>query len=282
MAWQAHPDAILMAVLLLGLYVAGARWAGARATPPARVSRGQAISYVSGVAVLYIGAGTPIHDIAERYLFSVHMVQHMLFAFIAAPLLLLGTPGWMLRPLIQHKAVYRVAYTVTRPLTAFLLFNAFILLSHLPVVVDLTLRHHPVHFLAHVVLVATALLMWMPVFSPLPELPRLGPFAQIIYLFVQSLLPAVIASFLAFADRVIYEFYADAPRRLWGISAIDDQRMAAAVMKLAGGAIIWGVIAFVFFRWFGQDEDQTGVTAPSEMRWTEVEAELERMGLTKR
>jgi putative membrane protein len=280
MSWQAHPDAILMALALVALYVAGARWAGARCSPPARVTRAQAALYLSGVAVLYAGAGTPIHAIAERYLFSVHMVQHMMFALIAAPLLLLGTPGWMLRPLLKNRVVYRVAFVLTRPLPAFLLFNGVILVTHLPAVMDLALRNHSLHFVAHLFLVATALLMWMPVLSPVPELPRIGPFGQLVYLFVQSLLPAVIASFLAFSDRVVYEYYADAPMRYWGIGVHADQQIAAVIMKLGGAAIIWGVMAYVFFRWFGQEKPDSRVDA--EVRWPEVEAELERMGLTKR
>ncbi len=283
MEWHAHPDAILMALLLLGLYAAAARWAGARVTPRPQVTTTQAVLYVSGVAMLYIGAGSPIHDISEKYLLSMHMFQHMLFTLVAPPLLLLGTPGWMLRPLIQNPHVRRVAYEITRPFPALIIFNAVILVTHLPPVVDLTLQQHMVHFVVHVILVATAVLMWFPVFSPLPELPRIGPFAQLIYLFVQQLVPGVVASFLVFADNVVYEFYASAPMRYWGISVVNDQRVAAIVMKLAGGTLLWGVMAVIFFRWFGQeDRDTVARSRVAAVRWPEIEAELERMGLTKR
>ena len=282
MAWHLHPDAVLMAVLLLALYFACARWAGRRANPPLRLTGGQIALFASGVVTLYLGAGTPLHDLGETYLLSAHMVQHMLFTLVAPPLLLLGTPGWMLRPLVANRVVYRIAYALTRALPAFVIFNFVILVTHLPAVVDLALRDHGIHFLIHVVLVATALLMWFPVFSPLPkELPRLAPFGQLIYLFVQSLLPAVIASFLTFADRVVYEFYAQAPKRYWGLSATDDQMIAGLIMKLAGGVLIWGVMAVIFFRWFNQ-EDRAIAAAQADVRWEEVEAELERMGLTKR
>jgi putative membrane protein len=194
-------------------------------------------------------------------------------------LLLLGTPGWMLQPLLRNRAVFRAVFVLTRPLAAFLLFNGVILVTHLPAVVDLTLRHHPVHFVAHLCLVATALLMWMPVLSPVAELPRIGPFAQLVYLFVQSLLPAVIASFLAFSDRVVYQFYADAPLRYWGLDAHVDQQIAAVIMKLGGSAVLWGVMAYVFFRWFSQDQPDR--RPERDVGWPEVEAELERMGLTK-
>ena len=281
MHWHLHPDAILMALLLLGLYALGVR-AGSRSAPARRLTTAQTTLFVSGVLVLYLGAGSPIHDISERYLLSVHMVQHMLFTLVAPPLILLGTPDWMVRPLIRPRAVRAVAYAITRPFPAFLAFNLVVMFTHLPPVVDLSLRVHSFHFVVHAALTATALLMWMPVFSPLPELPRLGPFAQIVYLFVQQLLPAVIASFLAFADKVVYEFYASAPERLWGLSVTDDQQIAGIVMKLAGGTLLWGVMAVIFFRWFNHEDRTIAAAARPTLSWSEVEAELEQMGLTKR
>ncbi|MGE0543389.1 MAG: cytochrome c oxidase assembly protein [Dehalococcoidia bacterium] len=289
MEWHAHPDAILMALLLLGLYAAGARWAGGKTVPRQQVTTAQAVLYVSGVATLYIGAGSPVHDISEKYLLSMHMFQHLLFTLVAPPLLLLGTPGWMLRPLIQNHRVRRVAYTITRPFPALAIFNGVVLVTHLIPVVDLALQVHMFHFFVHVLLVATAILMWFPVLSPLPELPRIGPFAQLIYLFVQQLVPGVVASFLVFADNVVYEFYASAPVRYWGISVVDDQKWAAVVMKLLGGTLLWAVMAVIFFRWFGEEDRATSARTRSaprpgvpDVRWPEVEAELERMGLTKR
>jgi putative membrane protein len=283
MTWHLHPDAILMAALFLGLYAAGARWAGARVTPPRQLTTKQVVCYVSGVLALYIGAGSPIHDISENYLLSVHMFQHLLFSLVAPPLLLLGTPDWMLRPLVQNRIVRRVGYEATRPFAALIIFNLIILVSHLPAVVDLTLRYHAFHFVMHLVLFSGAVIMWMPVLSPVPEWPRVGPFAQIVYLFVQQLVPAVIASFLVFANHAVYEFYAWAPPyRMWGISVVDDQRWAAVVMKLLGGTLLWAVMAVIFFRWFGQEDRETAMRSRQPVNWPEVEAELSRMGLTKR
>jgi putative membrane protein len=282
MEWHLHPDAILMAVLLLGLYAAGVRWAGDRSSS-AQLTTRQAVCYVAGVLALYLGAGSPIHDISENYLLSVHMFQHLLFSLVAPPLLLLGTPDWMLRPLVRNPIVRRAGYEATRPFAALVIFNAIILVSHLPAVVDLTLRYHTVHFFAHLILVAGALIMWMPVLSPVAAWPRVGPFAQIVYLFVQQLVPAVIASFLVFANHAMYDFYAWAPAyRLWGLSVLDDQRWAAVVMKLLGGTLLWTVMAVIFFRWFGQEDRETAARARPAVSWPEVEAELGRMGLTKR
>jgi len=282
MEWHLHPESVVMAGLLMVLYWLGARWAAEGQSPPPRPTRAQVICYSFGVLTLYVGASSPLHDLSERYLFSAHMVQHTLFSLVAPPLILLGTPGWMLRPLLlKSRLFYRFMYEITRPFAAFAIFNLVILVTHLPPVVNLTLTVHWTHFVAHVFLVGTALIMWMPVLSPLPELPRIGPFAQMVYLFVQSFVPGVIASFLAFANNVVYEFYANAPKRMWGISAVNDQRIAGVFMKLIGAAILWGFMAVIFFRWFGE-EDRAQRAESDAVQWDEVEKELERMGLTRR
>jgi putative membrane protein len=115
--------------------------------------------------------------------------------------------------------------------------------------------------------------MWWPVLSPISELPRLNPPLQMAYLFMQSLLPAVMASFITFSDTVVYSYYEDAPR-IWGMSALADQQVAGGAMKLLGTLILWSYMTVVFFRWYSQEEAEE-----KEPRWNEVEAELEQMGL---
>jgi putative membrane protein len=166
-----------------------------------------------------------------------------------------------------------VARVLTHPLLAFAVFNATLLLTHLPPVVDLSLRHHFFHLFVHGALVATALLMWWPILSSVPELPAISYPAQMAYLFLQSLLPAVMASFITFSDSVVYSFYGDAPR-IWGISPIADQQIAGGIMKLLGTLIIWSFMAVVFFRWYGVEEAEA--RGP---RWSEVQEELDRLGL---
>jgi putative membrane protein len=273
--WHVHPDVIVGIGLLAGAYLLGLRAAGRR--EGLRATRGQIRWFMAGVAVLFAGAGTPIHDLAEQRLFSIHMVQHLLFSLVAPPLLLMGMPDWLLRPLLRPGMVLRVARVVTMPVFAFALFSVVTVVTHLPGPVDFTLRHHYAHFVAHVVLVGSALLMWWPVLSPLPELPRLSAPAQMAYLFVQSFVPTVLASFITFSSDVWYDFYAAAPRT-WGISAHTDQLIAGLIMKLAGGVVLWIVIGVVFFAWVAREEKQAH---GSPLRWEDVQEELDRMGLTK-
>jgi Predicted membrane protein len=209
--------------------------------------------FVTGVAVLWIGADWPIHDLAERYLYSVHMVQHLMFTLVAAPILIAGMPPWMLRRMLRPKAVKRVFRFLTRPLVALILFNSVLLFAHWPAVVTVSVHSEWFHFGLHTALTLSALVVWWPIMSPLPELPALPAPGQLIYLFLQSLAPTIPASFLTFGTHPLYPVYATFPR-IWGISVLTDQLLAGLIMKLVGGAILWGFIAVVFFRWYAEEK----------------------------
>ncbi len=271
--WHLHPDVVLLVLLLEGGYLYAVTQMRQRISDAGRVRGSQVAMFSLGVLVLYIAAGSPIHDLSEHYLLSVHMFQHLLFTLVAPPLLLAGTPAWLWQALLRGPRAMWVARLVTLPVLTFAVFNLVLLVTHLPPVVDLALRQHLFHLFVHVVLVATALLMWWPILSPLPELPRLSYPLQMGYLFLQSLLPAVMASFITFADGVVYDFYAEAPR-IWGTSPISDQQIAGGMMKLLGSLILWSFIAVAFFKWYAREEAEARYP-----RWSEVEQELDRLGL---
>jgi putative membrane protein len=107
------------------------------------------------------------------------------------------------------------------------------------------------------------------VLSPLPELPALSRPGQLLYLFFQSLAPTIPASFLTFGTEPLYPVYAAFPR-IWGIDVLTDQLIAGLVMKLVGGAILWGVITVIFFRW-GHEEQTEGWDA---LKFRNVERDI--------
>ena len=109
------------------------------------------------------------------------------------------------------------------------------------------------HAAAHAIVVGGAFLMWWPVLGPIPDLPRLSPPAAIGYLFLQSLVPLIPASFLTFATEPVYDAYVGLPR-LWGIDVLTDQRVAGLIMKIGGGLVLWVVIAVIFFTWANEEE----------------------------
>jgi putative membrane protein len=264
-SWHTHPDVWLLLGGLALLY----GWA-AQATPP---SRRQAATFAGGLLALLVASDWPVHDLAEGYLYSVHMVQHLIFSLVAPPLLLLGLPAPMLDRALGAGRRRAVVRKLTRPLPALLIFNAVIVASHWPVWVDATLRHHPLHFAAHAILLTAGFIMWMPVVSPLKDMPQLHPLAKMLYLFLQSIVPTVPASFLTFGTTPLYHFYEHVPR-LWGFSALTDQQIAGVIMKVIGGLYLWLVIVVVFFRWYAREEDRGDSDV---LTWDQVERELNQL-----
>jgi len=279
--WQPHPDVwLLVGMLVAGYATAIARLGPRHARPnePA-VTRFQAVCFGAGALAILVASDWPIHDIGERYLFSVHMAQHLVYSIIAAPLLLLGTPAWLARVILGPPAVLRVARALCRFVPATIIFNLVVIVTHVPVVVDAALEHAAVHFLLHSVVLLSALIVWMPLVSPLPEIPRFHPLMRMLFLFLQSIVPTVPASFLTFGDRPLYHFYETVPR-LFGIPALDDMQHAGLIMKIGAGTALWVIIAIVFFRWYAEEE---GVARGPTRVSRDLDRELrELMGLTER
>lgn len=219
--------------------------------PPVPTAR--MISFLVGVFLVYVAEGTPIHVISENYLFSVHMVQHTILTSFFPPLVLLGMPDWMLRPLLRPRWLKAFLTFLTRPVTALALFNLIYSIWHLPVLYSTALYKHEIHMVQHALLVPTALLLWWPILSPLPELPRLSDLGQMFYVFLWSVAQMAVFGLITFAEEAHYAPYVAAPR-LWGIDPIVDQQIAGVIMNVIGGLIGLVVLGIIFFRWAARSE----------------------------
>jgi putative membrane protein len=264
-----HPEVWLLVGFLIGAYVYMVRVIGRHAVPFGQppVSRRQGGYFVAAMLLLWAASDWPIHDLGEQYLYSVHMLQHMMLSYFLPPLALLATPEWLLRTLIGNGRLYRVVRWLCHPITAAVIFNMAVMVTHVPGVVNASIENGPLHYGLHVLVVTTSLLMWMPVVGPFPEF-RLGPAATTIYLFLQSVVPTVPAGWLVFAEGVVYKHYGEQPVRVWGISPTDDQQLAGAIMKIGGGLFLWTIVIYVFFKKFaasyGESHDyRRGVQMPT-------------------
>jgi putative membrane protein len=250
--FQAHVEVwmVVAGVIGLGLYVARVIAPKVRG---ARITRSQKAWFALGVALLWLAADWPLHDLAEQYLYFLHMTQHLVLTLVMPPVFWLATPRWLARLVVPDGSRgYGILLWLARPVPAALIFNALVVASHWTSLVNASVESAPVHYSVHLLLVSSAFLMWIPVCGPWPEL-RLGPGGTCIYLFVQSIIPTVPGAWLTMAEYPVYSAYDHLPR-LWGISAVIDQQYAGLVMKLAGGAYLWGLIIVIFFRWALQAE----------------------------
>ena len=244
-------------VLIIGAI--GLGWYGAKVLQPKAIAAGyepitrrQGAWYVAAVLSMWVLSDWPIHEIAEQHLYFVHMIQHLFLSMIIPAMFLLATPRWIIELIAQPGSrAWTWLRTGAKPVVAGVVFNALTVLLHWSVTVQLSADSGAIHFLFHLMIFASGLLMWMPVISPVTEW-RIGSIPQCIYLFCMSIVPTVPSGWLIFAEDVVYRHY-DTPERLWGISAIDDQTAAGLVMKLMAGMFLWATIFVIFVRYANRE-----------------------------
>ena len=241
-----HPDVVVVVALVaLGYWLALTRL-GPRLAPEGTrpFTRRHVVLLGAGVATLLVFSEWPVHDLAEGYLYSVHMVQHSAYTLLMPPLFILGTPAWLWRWLLRP--VMGPFRALTRPWAALLLFSVVTAVTHLPAFVTAAVRSGPAHFGQHLVLVMTAVLVWWPLLGPLPEAPRLtAPVHRMLYIFGQSLVPSMVGSALIWSTAVPYRVYEEFPP-VWGIDDLVDQQWAGVIMEVIEGLVLVGLMVVVF------------------------------------
>ena len=274
--YQLHLEVWLLTAFLIGSYIYVVRVLGPRAVPAGEpiVTRRQLTCFIAGMLIMLLSTDWPMHDIAEEYLYSVHMFQHMALTYFMPPLVVLATPEWFVRTLVGNGRAYRALRFFTFPVRAGLLFNLGVVISHIPGVVNASVSNGPLHYFVHVLLVVTSILMWMPVCGPLKEL-QMAPMPKMIYLFLNSVVATIPAGWLTFAEGVVYKHY-NIPTRVWGVSVSNDQQIAGAIMKLGGSIFLWTIIVAMFVKHFVKtfrDENKDGYIRQEDVLTT---ADVER------
>lgn len=257
--WSIHPSTVMGLAVLAVLYAWRARERGSE--KPLGVSR--RISFGAALLVIFGSLNGPIHDLSDTYLFSAHMVQHLLLTLLMPPLMIYGVPGWMLRPLLRNRAINAIARRFTRPIACFVIFNLVIASWHLPVLYNAAMANHSIHIMEHLMFMAAAVLMWWPISSQLPELPRLPYPGQMLYCFLMILPMSIVAVYISMADQVLYPAYAAAPR-ITSLSPLDDQLLGGLIMWVPGGVIFIIIMTVVFFKWASRGGDDA---ASAQVDW---------------
>ncbi len=241
-----HPSVVVGTAALAAGYVAAELRMKRHARPRELLAFGAAL-----LAILI--AHGPVDVLVHRRLFFVHMFQHFLESLVIPPLLLLGVPDWMLRPLMTSRPLARLARFFTRPLIAFALFSAVLIAAHYPPVFDRMCRDERFHAMVHLAFMASGTLLWWPLLSPLPELPRLSYPGQIMYLFVLMIPMAAVGAPITLASHIVYPWYAGSTHP-WGLTPQADQVLGGLLMWVGQGLYLMCIFSMIFFRWAEHDD----------------------------
>jgi cytochrome c oxidase assembly factor CtaG len=252
-AWHFIPSVVVgcVAITVLYLYAIGPLRRQYDLGPP--VQRNRVIVFLLGVLIIFLALVSPLDELGDDYLFSAHMVQHLLITLVAPPLMLWGIPGWLLTPLLRNRLLFRLARVLTLPVVTFFFFNADIFLWHAPPLYDATLENEGIHVLEHITFIAFSFLFWWPVLSPLEG--ELGPLplpGQVLYLFLSGMPMVLLGAGLTFVPP-LYAPYLAAPR-IWGISASTDQQLGGLIMWVPANILVIVLMSVLFIRWMLEQE----------------------------
>ena len=251
--WNFDPSILTGTAIIVGLYLYAVGPLRKRQHLAEQVQRRQVVYFLLGVFLMFLALVSPLDELGDSYLFSAHMVQHLFLTVVGPPLLLLGTPAWLVKPLLRQRHAFLIARVLTFPAIAFFLYNADFWLWHAPPLYNATLENEAIHILEHLTFIVFGVIAWWPIFSPLEEgLPRLSLGGQILYLFFSGMPTVALGAGLTFSPP-LYAPYISAPR-IWGISAVTDQQLGGLIMWIPGNILYIVIMSALFIRWMQKQE----------------------------
>ncbi len=274
-AWNWQPSIIIgtLAVICLYLYAVGPLRVRYHLAESVKTS--QVVMFILGVNVIFWTLFTPLDRLAEDYLFSAHMVLHLLLSFAGAPLIVLGIPGWLVAFLLRNRTMARVGKFFTFPILTAVLFNANLWFWHAPPIYNAMIVNLPLHIVSHLLFIITGVLFWWPILSPVQDiLPSLSVAKKIAYLFFSDMPMVLLGAGLTFVPP-LYDRYIHAPR-IWGLSPDTDQQLAGLLMWIPGSIFFIVIVSILFIQWMQAQDAKQRADEAALYDDDDVEIEIER------
>jgi cytochrome c oxidase assembly factor CtaG len=241
----------LVVVVYVGRFRSARREAGGRGAGPI-----QALAFAGGIVALLAALASPIDGLGEDYLFSAHMLQHVLLGDIAPLLLLVSLSRVILRPVTRRlTALERALGPFAHPLTGLVAWLFVMYLWHVPALYDAALEQPLVHLLEHACFFAAGVAVWWPLVQPVPMRRRLTGLWTIAYIGAAKFGLAALGLYLTWSSTVLYDYYEGVPR-IWGLSPIEDQNVGGAIMMVEQSLTFVVALVVLFSRMLVQSETE--------------------------
>jgi putative membrane protein len=252
LVWEWEWSVLLGVGLFLAAYLIAAGPLRRRLGGPARFPAGRFLVFASSMLLVVGALIGPLHDLSDQYLFSAHMVQHLVLAQFFAPLFLLGIPIWLWRRMLDGTVFGAVWHAINRVPIGFFAYAVVFSIWHVPSLYNLMMRDHAYHIAMHLMVMLAAMMMWWPIVGGAAVRRPLAEPAQILYLLAIGTPMIAVAAMVTLANQPLYEWYMLAPRFM-GFSALEDQRLGGLLMWVPGGLFWWGIASIVYFRWSSRE-----------------------------
>lgn len=251
-AWEVEPSIVVGCTLLMLGYLVMVRFRMDRRT----------LLFALGDLLLFLTLVGPLDFLGDDYMFSAHMLEHLLLILAVPPLMLLGLPEKPLRSFLRLPLVGGVERFLRRALVAWILMVGTMYAWHVPVLYNAALASENIHILEHMTMLVTGTIFWWPVFTPVKEL-RLPPFPALIYIFLAMSANMILGVLLTFAPLGYYPTYMRSSdgsgvfkliRTVWGIDAQADLQLGGVIMWVFGGLMFFWSLMAVVARWYRESE----------------------------
>jgi putative membrane protein len=252
-AWNFAPSILMMLLsqaVLYGYLISLARKDGHWGTD---VKPRHMIWFAAGLLTIFIALVSPLDALSNYVSFAAHMTQHILLAIVAPICLLIGTPRYWLSDLFNIPIVKSLLRLAAHPLVAFGTFTVVLWAWHLPALYEGALRDSNIHILEHTLFLVTGVILWAPILHALPPDKPMNYFVKITYLFFNMVASSILAAIFTFAQGVIYPYYGNA-MQVFGMTPLDDQQLAGAIMWVPGGGIFLVATLIAFAAWLTNEE----------------------------
>jgi cytochrome c oxidase assembly factor CtaG len=262
--WDFEPSVVVGCVLLLAGYLAAVRF---------RFDR-QTVLFTSGVVVMFLALVSPLDDLGDDYLFSAHMLQHILLDLVAPLLFVLGLPAGMAEKLLRRPAAAVAERVLGNPAVAWALGIGTLWVWHLPFLYNATLANENIHVFEHLTFLVTGTILFWPVLTPLEKRRMAAPMA-IVYLSLAALANGLLGIIFTISSTPFYSGYAHPEDKLgalslirntWGLSQVADQQLGGVFMWAIGSVIFLGAIMIVVVRWYHEPEAEDVPRGPGPKR----------------
>ena len=221
----------------------------------------QSLYFFGGIALIVLCVASPLHFLAENYLFSAHMVSHVLLLLIAAPLLVGGIP--------KENRFKKFFLTLSsNKIRIFLLcwFTGVGIMWfwHVPFIFNQTTSEHGMGlmYLQWLSLLVGGIIFCWPVINPYRKY-RIPPLSAVLYLSTACVFCTILGLMIAFAPLGIYSHYVNISdsygylgliRNQWGISAGIDQQAAGFIMWVPCCLIYLTASMAILINWYDRKE----------------------------
>lgn len=222
-------------------------------SPGAPFPTGQVVLFYLGLIVVYLAVGSPLDQLGEQFLFSAHMVQHMLLIYVGPVLLMLGIPTWLIDWCLKPKILRKFMQTLTHPACGGIAFTFTYTIWHIPVLYEAALHDKRIHVLEHWTMFFLAILMLWPYLTTSRQVPRYSYKIRMLGIFLLMVGQLPVFAFLSFSGEALYSTYAWAPR-ITDLDPLNDQILGGIIMKVVNMIFSLTVIGVSFYLWARSEE----------------------------